>query len=101
MLSLAYKSGCRILSFGVETINKGSLVHVDKDFNKPDLYAKAFATIKKHSIEISTEMIIGLDGDDASVFQKTYDFLIDNRIALPRMYILTPVPGSCQCSSCN
>ncbi len=94
MLHLAYKSGCRILSFGVETINQASLTHVEKDFNKPEQYAKAFATIKKHGIEVSTEMIVGLDGDDVSVFERTYDFLMQNRIALPRIYILTPVPGT-------
>ena len=39
-------------------------------------------------------MILGLDGDDESVFEETYKFLMHNRIALPRMYILTPVPGT-------
>ena len=39
-------------------------------------------------------MIIGLDGDDNSVFQKTYDFIMGNRISVPRVHILTPVPGT-------
>lgn len=94
MLQLAYDSGCRILSFGVETINEASLVHVDKEWNEIENYDKAFANIRKFGIEISTEMILGLDGDDETVFDKTYDFLIRNQIALPRMYILTPVPGT-------
>jgi len=94
MLQLAYDSGCRILSFGVETINEDSLIHVDKEWNEPHNYDKAFANIRKHGIEISTEMILGLDGDDETVFDKTFDFLMRNHIALPRMYILTPVPGT-------
>lgn len=94
MLELAYRSGCRILSFGVETINPKSLEHVEKEWNEPHNYEIAFKNIKKHGIEISTEMILGLDGDDETVFDKTFDFLMRNKIALPRMYILTPVPGT-------
>ena len=94
MLSLAYQSGCRILSFGVETINKESLAQIEKEWNEPSKYEEAFANIKSHGIEISTEMILGLDGDDETVFDKTFDFLMKNKIALPRMYILTPVPGT-------
>ena len=39
-------------------------------------------------------MILGLDGDDETVFDRTFKFLMKNKIALPRMYILTPVPGT-------
>lgn len=94
MLQLAHRSGCRILSFGVETINEKSLEHVDKTWNNAPNYDQAFANIKKHGIEISTEMILGLDGDDETVFERTFQFLMRNHIALPRMYILTPVPGT-------
>ena len=94
MLDLAYRSGCRILSFGIETINMKSLGHIDKEWNDPENYEVAFANIKKHGIDVSTEMILGLDGDDETVFDKTFDFLMRNRISLPRIYILTPVPGT-------
>ena len=94
MLELAYRSGCRILSFGIETINMESLTHIDKEWNDPGNYDVAFSNIKKHGIDISTEMILGLDGDDVTVFDKTFNFLMKNRISLPRIYILTPVPGT-------
>lgn len=94
MLALAAKSGCRILSFGIETVNEKSLEHIDKEWNRPQHYTSAINNIRKHGIEVSTEMILGLDGDDESVFQKTFDFIMNNRIALPRLYILTPVPGT-------
>jgi len=94
MLQLAYDSGCRILSFGIETVNEESLTHIDKEWNDPKNYNTAFANIKAHGIEISTEMILGLDGDDETVFDRTFEFLMKNKIALPRMYILTPVPGT-------
>jgi radical SAM superfamily enzyme YgiQ (UPF0313 family) len=39
-------------------------------------------------------MILGLDGDDPSVFQRTFNFLMENRIAVPRVHIMTPIPGT-------
>lgn len=94
MLHLARKSGCRLLSFGIESVNPSSLKGIDKEWNRPERYKEAIETIRKYGIEISTEMIIGLEADDKSVFQQTYDFLMENRIAVPRIHIITPVPGT-------
>jgi radical SAM superfamily enzyme YgiQ (UPF0313 family) len=94
MMQLAYKSGCRLLSFGIESVNEKSIAWIEKEFNHPSQYKEAIDRIRKHGIDVSTEMIIGMDGDDHSVFQKTYDFIMNNRISVPRVHILTPVPGT-------
>ncbi len=94
MLKLAYASGCRLLSFGIESVNEKSIAWIEKDFNHPKHYKRSINTIRQHGIDVSTEMIIGMDGDDNSVFQKTYDFIMGNRISVPRVHILTPVPGT-------
>jgi radical SAM superfamily enzyme YgiQ (UPF0313 family) len=94
MLQLAYESGCRLLSFGIETTTNDSLSLINKDFNQPYRYQENVARIKSFGIDVSTEMMIGLDGDDNSVFQRTYDFLMDNHIGTPRIHIFTPVPGT-------
>jgi len=94
MLQLAFKSGCRLLSFGIESVNEKSIEWVEKEFNHPKEYHDSINRIRKHGIDVSTEMIIGMDGDDNSVFQKTYDFIMGNRISVPRVHILTPVPGT-------
>lgn len=94
MLELAYQSGCRLLSFGIESTNADSLAQIEKGFNKPANYTQSLQSIRKFGIDVSTEMIIGLDSDHDSVFQDTYDFILDNRISVPRVHILTPVPGT-------
>ena len=94
MLALAYRSGCRLLSFGIESTTPDSLADIEKEWNRPERYHDAVTTIRQHGIEVSTEMIIGLDGDDRSVFQKTYDFIMDNAVSVPRVHILTPIPGT-------
>jgi radical SAM superfamily enzyme YgiQ (UPF0313 family) len=94
LLALARQSGCRMLSFGIESTSSGSLATIDKEWNRPGRYTEAIAAIKAHGIDVSTEMMIGLDEDDSSVFARTHDFLMDNRISVPRIHILTPVPGT-------
>jgi radical SAM superfamily enzyme YgiQ (UPF0313 family) len=94
MLALARRSGCRLLSFGIESTNPDSLASIDKEWNRPGRYAEAVRTIRAHGIDVSTEMIVGLDDDDATVFERTYDFVMGNRISVPRVHILTPVPGT-------
>lgn len=94
MMALAYRSGCRILSFGIESVNAASVASVKKTFNVPARFGELLGRVRDHGIAVSSEMIVGMDGDTESTFEKTYDFLMDNRIPLPRVYILTPVPGT-------
>jgi radical SAM superfamily enzyme YgiQ (UPF0313 family) len=94
MMDLARKSGCQLLSFGIESTSPASLRTVEKGWNRPERYAEAVRALRAHGIDVSTEMILGLDEDDRSVFERTYAFIMDNAISVPRVHILTPVPGT-------
>jgi radical SAM superfamily enzyme YgiQ (UPF0313 family) len=94
MLRLAHRSGCRLLSFGIESTNEASLEWIDKTWNRPTRYRDAIETIRSHHIDVSTEMIIGLDSDDPSVFDHTYQFIMESAISVPRVHIMTPIPGT-------
>lgn len=94
LMRLAHRSGCRMLSFGIESVNYRSLAQIQKEWNRPERYRAAFTALRRHGIDVSTEMIIGLDGDDPSVFQRTYDFIMETGVSVPRVHIITPVPGT-------
>jgi radical SAM superfamily enzyme YgiQ (UPF0313 family) len=94
MLDLAYRSGCRILSFGLESVNPASVASVEKTFNEPARFPELLGRVRDHGIVASTEMIVGMEGDTEATFEHTYRFIMENRVALPRLYILTPVPGT-------
>lgn len=94
LLALAHRSGCRILSVGIESTSEVSLAAHLKSWNVPGSYERAVRTIREHGIDVSTEMMVGMDGDDDSVFDRTYAFLMDNAISVPRIHIMTPVPGT-------
>ena len=94
LMKLAHRSGCRVLSFGIESTNSKSLKAVDKEWNRPERYATAIRALRNQGIDVSTEMVIGLDADDVSVFQRTIDFIMQNHISVPRVHIITPIPGT-------
>ena len=94
LLSVLSESGCTALSFGLESISKESLDSMDKKWAEPDEYPELIASIQEAGIDVSTEMIVGADGDTLESIKATADFIYKNKIVLPRFYILTPIPGT-------
>ena len=94
LLKIIASSGCYVLSFGLESISKESLKAMNKGWADPGKYAEQIKIIRKHGIDISTEMVVGADGDTLESIRNTAKFISDNRIAVPRFYILTPIPGT-------
>lgn len=66
-----YKSGCQTLSFGLESITKESLDKMDKSWAKPSDYDYLIQNIRKHGIDVSTEMVVGVEGDTLESIRKT------------------------------
>mgnify|MGYP001812108217 FL=1 len=94
LLDLAHRSGCRLLSVGVESDNEATLEALNKKWNRPSRYTEAIARVRKYGIDFSTEMIVGADGDDDRFYEKAFRFMMDHRITLPRVHVLTPTPGT-------
>jgi radical SAM superfamily enzyme YgiQ (UPF0313 family) len=94
LLEKLYKSGCRTLSFGIESLSKESLIGMEKGWVNPHDHHRLIQNIKRHGIDVSTEMIVGGEGDTLESIQRTKRFIEKNRISVPRFYILTPFPGT-------
>lgn len=94
LLKAVAKSGCRVLSFGLESISKESLAAMDKSWADPSQYPTMIRAIQDAGIDVSTEMVVGADGDTKESIARTADFIRDNKIVVPRFYILTPIPGT-------
>lgn len=94
LLSELKESGCTTLSFGLESISRGSLIGMDKGWANPEEYPKLIRNIQDHGIDVSTEMVVGGDGDTLESIKATKEFIEDNKISVPRFYILTPIPGT-------
>ena len=87
-------SGCTTLSFGLESISKKSLQGMNKGWANPAEYPRLIKNIQNHGIDVSTEMVVGADGDTLESIRATKVFIEDNKVSVPRFYILTPIPGT-------
>ena len=47
-----------------------------------------------YGIDISTEMVVGAEGDTLESIKETAKFVNNSHIVVPRFYILTPIPGT-------
>lgn len=94
LLKAIADSGCTVLSFGIESIQQESLNELNKGWAKTSEYPELMAKIRRAGIEISTEMVVGTDADTLESIAATAHFINQNKIIIPRFYILTPIPGT-------
>lgn len=94
LLKLVADSGCKILSFGLESITQEGLDKLNKKWVKVHEHEALLKKIGDAGIMASTEMMVGTDSDTVESIKATYDFVMRAKIVIPRFYILTPFPGS-------
>jgi len=94
LLRLMYKSGCRGVFVGFESIAPESLKEVGKSVNVVGKFKEYISRIHDAGISVEGAFIFGFDHDNRDVFRKTMDFIVDARIDFAQFAILTPFPGT-------
>ena len=91
---LARLAGCIGLFVGIETLSEENLAAVEKGFNDSHGYRRRVAAIRARGIGIVAGIIVGMDGDDTSTFERTLRFLQSERIDAVQVNVMTPLPGT-------
>lgn len=95
MLSLAAQSGCRGLLLGIESVSPETIRRMGKSrLNSVETYIGGIKKLHDHGIAINGCFVLGLDGDDESVFERTVEFIDRAAIDLPRLAVATPFPNT-------
>ena len=94
LLKLAREAGCGELFLGIESINQGSLGALDKWSNTADSTADRVRRVHDAGIKVMGAFVFGLDEDDASVFDRTLEFVYANGIDYVTANIIQPYPGT-------
>lgn len=92
LLPLAVRSGCRGLLVGFESLSENNLRSFKKGFNDPRRFKEVIHTFHKHNIALMGCFVFGVDHDTPDVFLETARFIVETKIDLPRLAILTPFP---------
>ena len=94
LLDLAAKSGCKGLLIGFESLTPDALKECKKGFNLLKEYKEVIARVHDRKIAIMGTFVFGFDSDGIEGFANTVDFVMENKIELPRYAVLTPFPGT-------
>lgn len=94
LLSLMKKAGVEGIYIGFESASQDSLDNFEKKINKVEEYEKSIKIINFFGIKVIGSFIVGSDGDDERIFEKTADFIKKNKIYVSAIWILTPYPGT-------
>lgn len=94
LLEVVRRSGCDLMSFGVESISQDAVNSLDKPWLKVADHEENMRKLSAAGITVSTEMIVGTDYDTEDSIRQTFEFIHRNKVPIPRFYILTPIPGT-------
>jgi radical SAM superfamily enzyme YgiQ (UPF0313 family) len=93
LLQQLHKSGCRMLFVGIETLQQANMDQLEKKIDV-SRHEKRIANIRQAGIAVGGYFIVGLDQDTRESISELYDFIHRNRIVMPVVNILIPVPGT-------
>ena len=94
LLGLARESGCVTAFVGVESLSYENLKSVNKEFNLHMKTEQIFVSFKNAGIDLLASLMMGFDGDTSKSIDETIDFLIDQKVHMLYLFILTPLPGT-------
>ena len=83
-----------MLCVGIESLSTESLKSVNKVQNSVENYYTLLGEIRRNGLSVQLSMIIGLDGDDKSSFDKTLKFITDIKPYRAVLYTPLPFPGT-------
>ncbi len=94
LLAAAVAAGLRSLFIGFETLSAENLRAQHKLQNLHRDYEEAARRLHAAGVMINASFVFGLDGDDATVFDRTVAWAIGQGIETATFHILTPYPGT-------
>jgi radical SAM superfamily enzyme YgiQ (UPF0313 family) len=94
LLERAVAAGLRSLFVGFETLSADNLLEQRKFQNLRRDYGAAIRRLHDLGVMINGSFVFGMDGDDATVFERTVEWAIEHGIETATFHILTPYPGT-------
>lgn len=94
LLTEMKKSGCFLVLMGFESLNPESLGEMHKTANRSADFEEVISRIYRHRLLIYGTFVLGCDGDNTDVFDRTFEFAVKNKLAVTNFNPLIPMPGT-------
>ncbi|MCY3017449.1 MAG: radical SAM protein [Planctomycetota bacterium] len=87
-------AGCTGVFVGFESLSAQNLNDVGKNTPHPQDYARRVAIFHHYGMQVNGSFVFGFDHDGPDVFERTADWIEENRLECATFHILTPYPGT-------
>lgn len=87
-------AGCTGVFIGFESLSGRNLDDAGKKTPRPDDYARRVDILHRYGIQVNASFVFGFDEDRPDVFERTVEWVEENRIECATYHILTPYPGT-------
>ncbi|MEO5924930.1 MAG: radical SAM protein [Bryobacteraceae bacterium] len=87
-------AGCTGVFVGFESLTDENLFDARKKTPKTEDYARRVRILHDNGIQVNSSFVLGFDHDRKDVFQRTADWVEENRLECSTFHILTPYPAT-------
>lgn len=87
-------AGCTGVFVGFESLSDRNLSDARKKTPLTSDYARRVDLLHQHGIQVNGSFVLGFDHDGPDVFERTVQWIEDNRLECATFHILTPYPGT-------
>ena len=89
-------AGCGSVFVGLETLSEENLqsAHKRNTLLHPDEYARRIDIFHQNGIQVNGSFVFGFDLDTPDVFERTIQWIEENRLECATFHVLTPYPGT-------
>jgi radical SAM superfamily enzyme YgiQ (UPF0313 family) len=98
LLSLLRESGCQQVLVGFESPTETGLDGLERASNwkarKLNGYKDAIRNIQSHGVTVNGCFILGLDGQDTTIFNDVFEFVRDSGLYEVQITVMTAFPGT-------
>jgi len=94
LLKWMYRAGCRLVLFGLESLNENVIKEMNKGINGSADYAANIRNTQRHGIGVIGSFMFGNDSDPPSALEDTVRFIKRTRLATQNLNFSSPLPGT-------
>ncbi len=87
-------AGCTGVFIGFESLHADNLCDARKKTPAPVDYARRVAILHDNGIQVNGSFVLGFDHDGPDVFERTVEWIEQNRLECATFHILTPYPAT-------
>lgn len=87
-------AGCTGVFVGFESLTDENLVDARKKTPKAADYARRVRMLHENGIQVNGSFVVGFDHDRKDVFERTAEWVEENRMECATFHILTPYPST-------